>query len=84
MFSRIFTKVAVAVCIFRVAGLFLALDSTYQHTYQSLYQWKYHKSVQNAVFINNESLFVSVVATSVFQLNHMLAIEYELANIGKY
>ena len=44
--------------------LFLALDDTSGR--------KYHKLVNNAVFIRNESLFVvSAAATSAFQLEHM-------------
>ena len=60
------------VCIFNEllgAGLFLALDSTSTHTDPSTSGRKYHKSVNNAVFIRNESLFiVSAAATSAFQL----------------
>ena len=55
------------------AGLFLALDSTSMHTNSSTSGRKYRKLVNNAVFICNESLFVvSAVATSAFQLKHML------------
>ena len=68
------TKVAAA-CIFnelQAAGLFLALDATSTRTDPSTSGRKYRKSVNNAVFIRNESLFVvSAVATSAFQLKHM-------------
>ena len=67
------TKV-VAACIFNkllAAGLFLALDGTSMCTDPSTSGRKYRKSVYNAIFIPNESLFVvSAVATSVFQLKH--------------
>ena len=67
------TKV-VAACIFNellAAGLFLALDGTSMRTDPSTSGRKYRKSVNNAVFIHNESLFVvSAAATSTFQLNH--------------
>ena len=54
-----------------VAGLFLALDGISMRTDPSTSGRKYHKSVNNAVFIPNESLFiVSVAATSGFQLKH--------------
>ena len=65
----------IAMCIFNKllgAGLFLALDGTSMRTDPSTSERKYHKSVNNAVFIHNESLFVvSAVATSAFQLKHM-------------
>ena len=68
------TKV-VAACIFNellAAGLFLALDGTSMCTDPSTSGRKYRKSVNNAVFIHNESLFiVSAAATSTFQLKHM-------------
>ena len=68
------TKVAVA-CIFnelQAAGLFLALDATSTRTDPSTSGRKYRKSVNNSVFIHNESLFaVSAAATSAFQLKHM-------------
>ena len=64
------TKV-VAACMFNellAAGLFLALDSTSMHTDPSTSGRKYRMSVNNAVFIHNESLFVvSAAATSAFQ-----------------
>ena len=66
------TKV-IAACIFNelVAGLFLALDGTSMRTDPSTSGRKYRKSVNNTVFIHNESLFVvSVAATSAFQLKH--------------
>ena len=68
------TKV-VAACIFnelQAAGLFHALDGTSMRTADpSTSGRKYRKSVNNAVFIHNESLFVvSAAATSAFQLKH--------------
>ena len=67
------TKVAAA-CIFnelQAAGLFLALDATSTRTDPSTSGIKYRKSVNNSVFIRNESLFVvSAAATSAFQLKH--------------
>ena len=67
------TKV-VAACIFNellATGLFLPLDGTSMRTDPSTSGRIYHKSVNNAVFIRNESLFVvSVAATSAFQLKH--------------
>ena len=67
------TKVAAA-CIFnelQAAGLFLALDATSTRTDPSTSVRKYRKSVNNSVFIRNESLFiVSAAATSAFQLKH--------------
>ena len=67
------TKV-VAACIFNellAAGLFLALDGTSMRTDPSTSGRIYRKSVNNAVFIRNESLFVvSAAATSAFQLKH--------------
>ena len=60
----------VATCIFNellAAGLFLALDGTSMCTDPSTGERKYRKSVNNAVFICNESLFVvSGVAMSTF------------------
>ena len=68
------TKV-VAACIFnelQAAGLFLALDGTSTRIDPSTSGRKYHKLVNNAVFIRNESLFVvSAAAMSAFQLKHM-------------
>ena len=68
------TKVAAA-CIFnelQAAGLFLALDGTSMRIDPCTSGRKYRKSVNNAVFIRNESLFiVSAAATSPFQLEHM-------------
>ena len=67
------TKV-VAACIFNkllAAGLFLALDGTSMRTDPSTSGRIYRKSVNNAVFIRNESLFVVLAAaTSTFQLKH--------------
>ena len=67
------TKV-VAACIFnefQAAGLFLALDGTSIRINPSTSGRKYCKSVNNAVFIRNESLFVvSAAAMSAFQLEH--------------
>ena len=61
------TKV-VAMCIFNEllgAVLFLALDGTSMCTDPSTSERNNHKSVNNAVFIRNESLFVvSAAATS--------------------
>ena len=63
-----------AACIFnelQAAGLFLALDATSTRTDPSTSGRKYRKSVNNSVFIRNESLFVvSAAATSAFQLKH--------------
>ena len=60
----------VAVCIFnelQAVGLFLVFDGASMHTDGI----KYCKSVNNAVFIRNESLFfVSAAAMSAFQLEH--------------
>ena len=53
------TKV-VAACIFnklQAAGLFLALDGTNMRTDPFTSGRKYHKLVNNAIFICNESLF---------------------------
>ena len=65
----------VAACIFNellAAGLFLALDGTSIRTNPSTSGRKYRKSVNNAVFIHNESLFVvSAAAMSIFQLKHI-------------
>ena len=69
------TKV-IAACIFKkllAAGLFLALNGTSMHTDPSTSGKIYRKSVNNAVFIRNESLFLFVVlaaTTSAFQLKH--------------
>ena len=64
----------VAACIFnelQAVGLFLALDGTTTRIDPSTSGRKYRKSVNNAVFIHNESLFVaSAAATSAFQLKH--------------
>ena len=64
------TKV-VAACIFNkrlATDLFLALDGTSMRTDPSTSGRKYRESVNNAVFIRNESLFVaSAAATSAFQ-----------------
>ena len=64
----------VAACIFnelQAVGLFLALDGTTTRIDPSTSGRKYRKSVNNAVFIRNESLFVvSAAATSAFQLKH--------------
>ena len=57
----------------QAAGLFLALDGTSMCTDPSTSRRKHHKSVNNAVFIHNESLLVvSAVAMSAFQLEHTL------------
>ena len=87
------TKV-VAACIFnklQAAGLFLALDGTSTRTDPSTSGRKYRRSVNNAVFIRNESLFVvSAAARSAFRAStccgcyaaHALrAIEYEFGKI---
>ena len=56
----------------QAAGLFLALDGTKTCTEPSTSGRKYHKSVNSAVFICNESIFVvSAAATDTFQLEHM-------------
>ena len=69
------TKV-IAACIFnklQTTGLFLSLDDTSMCINPSTSGRKYRKSVYNAVFIHNESLFVvSAAAMSAFQLKHML------------
>ena len=44
---------------------------------------KYRKLLNNAVFIHNESSFVvSVVATSAFQLKHMLRLLRSICRVG--
>ena len=64
----------VAACIFnelQAVGLFLAFDGASTRTHPFTSGKKYRKSVNNAVFIRNESLFfVSAAATSAFQLEH--------------
>ena len=64
----------VAACIFnhlQAVSLFLAFDGASMCTDHFTSGKKYHKSVNNAVFIRNESLlFVSAAATSAFQLEH--------------
>ena len=79
------TKV-VAVCIFNellAAGLFLALDGTSMRTNPSISGRKYRKSVNNAVFICNESLFaVSAAATNAFQLKHMPRLLHSICPVG--
>ena len=64
----------VAACIFnelQAVGLFLAFDGASTRTDPFTSGIKYRKSVNNAVFIRNESLFfVSAAATSAFQLEH--------------
>lgn len=64
----------VAVCIFnelQAVGLLLAFDGTSTRTDPFTSGKNYQKSVNNAVFIRNESLFfVSAAATSAFQLEH--------------
>ena len=56
----------------QAAGLFLGLDGTSMCTDPSTSGRKYHKLVNNAIFICNESLFVvSAAAVSAFQLKHM-------------
>ena len=67
------TKVAAAYIFneLQAAGLFLALDATSTRTDPSTSGRKYRKSVNNSVYIRNESLFVvSAAATSAFQLKH--------------
>ena len=65
----------ISACIFnelQAVGLFLAFDGTSTRTDHFLSGKKYRKLVNNAVFIHNTSLFfVSAVATSAFQLEHM-------------
>ena len=54
------------------AGLFLALDGTSMRTDPSTSERKYRKSVNNAVLIRNESLFVvPATAKNASQLKHM-------------
>ena len=64
----------VAACIFnelQAVGLFLAFDGASTRTDPFTSGKKYRKSVNNAVFIRNKSLFfVSAAATSAFQLEH--------------
>ena len=64
----------VAACIFnklQAVGLFLAFDCASTRTDPFTSGKKYRKSVNNAVFIRNKSLFfVSTAATSAFQLEH--------------
>ena len=64
----------VAACMFnelQAVGLFLAFDSASTCTDPFTSGKKYRKSVNNAVFIRNESLFlVSAAPTSAFQLEH--------------
>lgn len=64
----------VAVCIFnelQAVGLLLAFDGASTRTDPFTSGKNYQKSVNNAVFIRNESLFfVSAAATSAFQLEH--------------
>jgi len=68
------SKVVLQACIFnelQAVGLFLAFDGASTRTDPFTSGIKYHKSVNNAVFIRNESLFfVSAAATSAFQLEH--------------
>ena len=57
----------------QAAGLFIALDGTSMLTDPSTGGRKYHKLVNNAVFIRNESLFVvSAAVTSALQSNGVL------------
>ena len=64
----------VAACIFnelQAVSLFLAFDGAIACTDPFTSGKKYRKSVNNAVFIRNKSLFfVSAAATSAFQLEH--------------
>ena len=64
----------VAACIFnklQAVGLFLAFDGASTRTDPFTSGKKYRKSVNNAVFIRNKSLFfVSAAATCAFQLEH--------------
>ena len=64
----------VAACIFnhlQAVSLFLAFDGASTCTDHFTSGKMYHKSVNHAVFIRNESLlFVSAAATSAFQLEH--------------
>ena len=65
----------VSACIFnelQAVGLFLAFGGVSTRTDHFTSGKKYRKLVNNTVFIRNKRLFfVSVVATSVFQLEHM-------------
>ena len=55
----------------QAVGLFLAFDGASTRTDPFTSGKKYRKSVNNAVFIRNESFFfVSTAATSEFQLQH--------------
>ena len=73
-------------CIFNKlqdAGLFLALDGTSTRTDPSTSGRKYRKSVNNTVFIRDESLFVvSAVSTNAFQLKHMLRLLHSICPAG--
>ena len=64
----------VAACIFnklQAVGLSLAFDGASTRTDPFTSGEKYRKSVNNAVFIRNRSLFfVSAAATCAFQLEH--------------
>ena len=75
------TKVIVA-WIFNellAASLFLALDGTSMRADPSTSERKYCKSVNIAVFIPNESLFVvSAAATSALQLKHTLQLLHSI------
>ena len=76
----------VALCIFnklQAVGLFLAFDSASTHTDPFTSGIKYRKSINNAVFIRNESLFlVSAAATSAFQLEHTLQLLHSVCPGG--
>ena len=57
----------------QAVGLFLAFDGASTRTDPFTSGKKDHKLLNNAILIRNESLFfVSAVATSAFQLEHML------------
>ena len=79
------TKV-VAACIFnklQAAGVFLSLDGTSTRTNPPTSGREYHKLVNIAIFIRNESLFiVSAAATSAFQLKHTLRLLRSICPVG--
>ena len=79
------TKV-VATCIFnklQAAGLFLALDGTSTRIDPFTSGRKYRKSVHNAIFIRNESLFVvSAAGMSAFQLKHTPRLLRSICPVG--
>ena len=80
------TKV-VAACIFNkllAVRLFLALDGTACVSLPlPVEESLYHKSVNNAIFIHNENLFVvSAAGMSAFQLRHTLQLLRSICPAG--